>query len=287
MVTPAGWQVARSVADSTAVPEGHVVHRQARRLTKAFGGAPVEVSSPQGRFSSGAALIDGTTLLRGDAYGKHLLLAFDDDRHLHVHLGLYGKWTIASGDAPEPRGQVRVRLVADAHYADLRGPTACEVLDPDQRAALIARIGPDPIRKDADPERAWARVSRSRAPIGGLLMDQKVFAGVGNIYRAEALYRAGIDPYRPGREVSRAEFDVMWDDLVVLMRDGVRRGRIDTVREEHSPRATGRAKRRDRHGGEVYVYRREGQDCHVCGDEVVWADMAGRNLFWCPTCQAH
>ena len=116
------------------MPEGHVVHRQARRLTKAFGGAPVEVSSPQGRFSSGAALIDGTTLLRGDAYGKHLLLAFEDDRYLHVHLGLYGKWTITSGDAPEPRGQVRVRLVADAYYADLRGPTACEVLDPTHRA---------------------------------------------------------------------------------------------------------------------------------------------------------
>ncbi|MEK9810662.1 MAG: Fpg/Nei family DNA glycosylase, partial [Candidatus Nanopelagicales bacterium] len=146
---------------------------------------------------------------------------------------------------------------------------------------------PDPIRKDADPERAWRRISRSRAPIGTLLMDQSAFAGVGNIYRAEALYRAGIDPHRPGRDVSRAEFNVMWDDLVELMRDGVRRGRIDTVREEHTPRAMGRPRRRDRHGGEVYVYRREGQGCLVCGDEVAWEDMAGRNLYWCPTCQAH
>jgi endonuclease-8 len=118
-------------------------------------------------------------------------------------------------------------------------------------------------------------------------MDQSVFAGVGNIYRAEALYRAGIDPYRPGRDVSREEFMVMWADLVELMHDGVRKGRIDTVREEHSPRAMGRARRRDRHGGEVYVYRREGRECLVCGTEVVWADMAGRNLYWCPTCQAH
>ena len=88
-------------------------------------------------------------------------------------------------------------------------------------------------------------------------MDQSAFAGVGNIYRAEALYRAGIDPYRPGREVSREEFLDMWSDLVELMRDGVRRGRIDTVRDEHTPRAMGRPRRRDRHGGEVYVYRRE------------------------------
>ena len=263
-----------------------MVHRQARRLTRAFGDAPVEVSSPQGRFSSGAALIDGTRMHRGDAYGKHLLLAFDEDRSLHVHLGLYGKWTIGAGVAPEPRGQVRLRLVNDAHYADLRGPTACEVLDPDQRAALIARIGPDPIRRDADPERAWQRVTRSRAPIAGLLMDQGVFAGVGNIYRAEVLYRAGIDPFRAGRDVTRAEFDAIWGDLVVLMRDGVRRGRIDTVRAEHSPQAMGRPRRRDRHGGEVYVYRREGRDCLVCGDEVAWADLSGRNLFWCPTCQS-
>ena len=182
---------------------------------------------------------------------------------------------------------MRLRLVGETAYADLRGPTACEVLTPDQVEALAERIGPDPIRKDADPERAWQRVHRSRAPIGGLLMDQSVFAGVGNIYRAEALYRAGIDPYRPGRDVSREEFMVMWADLVELMHDGVRKGRIDTVREEHSPRAMGRARRRDRHGGEVYVYRREGRECLVCGAEVAWSDMAGRNLYWCPTCQAH
>jgi endonuclease-8 len=204
-----------------------------------------------------------------------------------VHLGLYGKWTFRKAPVLEPVGQVRLRLVGETAYADLRGPTACEVLTPDQVTVLAERIGPDPIRKDADPERAWKRVHRSRAPIGTLLMDQSVFAGVGNIYRAEALYRAGIDPYRPGRDVSREEFMVMWADLVELMLDGVRKGRIDTVREEHSPRAMGRARRRDRHGGEVYVYRREGRDCLVCGAEVAWADMAGRNLYWCPTCQAH
>ena len=274
------------MADSCAMPEGHVVHRQARRIGRTFRGVELGVSSPQGRFADGAALLDGSTIRKADALGKHLLVDFDDERTLHVHLGLYGKWQFAQGPAPEPVGQVRLRLESADAYADLRGPTACEVLTPDQVAALTARIGPDPIRKDADPERAWARVSKSRAPIGQLLMDQSVFAGVGNIYRAEALYRAGIDPYRPGREVSREEFLVMWADLVDLMRDGVRRGRIDTVREEHSPRAMGRPRRRDRHGGEVYVYRREGRECLVCGDEIAWSDMAGRNLYWCPTCQA-
>ena len=163
------------------MPEGHVVHRQARRINRAFKGQALDVSSPQGRFDAGAALLDGTTLRTADALGKHLLVDFEDDRTLHVHLGLYGKWTFGKGDAPEPRGQVRLRIEGDESYADLRGPTACEVLQPDQVAALVARIGPDPIRKDADPDRAWKRVSRSRAPIGGLLMDQSAFAGVGNI----------------------------------------------------------------------------------------------------------
>jgi DNA-formamidopyrimidine glycosylase len=268
------------------MPEGHVVHRQARRIQRAFRGRTMSVTSPQGRFDDGARLLDGSTIRRADALGKHLLVDFDDERTLHVHLGLYGKWEFGSGHAPPPVGQVRLRLVGGEGFADLRGPTVCEVLDPDAVSTLAQRIGPDPIRKDADPERAWTRVSRSRAPIGTLLMDQSVFAGVGNIYRAEALYRAGIDPYRPGCDVSRAEFDVMWDDLVVLMRDGVKRGRIDTVRDEHSPRTMGRPRRRDRHGGEVYVYRREGQHCLECHDEIAWSDMSGRNLYWCPTCQA-
>lgn len=275
------------MADSLDMPEGHVVHRQARRIGRTFTGEALSVSSPQGRFAEGAALLDGSTIRKADAIGKHLLVDFDDDRTLHVHLGLYGKWSFGKGAAPEPIGQVRLRLEGNDAYADLRGPTACEVLTPEQVTALAERIGPDPIRKDADPERAWRRISRSRAPIGGLLMDQSVFAGVGNIYRAEALYRAGMDPYRAGRDVSREEFHVMWDDLVELMRDGVRKGRIDTVREDHTPRAMGRPRRRDRHGGEVYVYRREGQPCLVCGDEIAWSDMAGRNLYWCPTCQAH
>jgi endonuclease-8 len=117
-------------------------------------------------------------------------------------------------------------------------------------------------------------------------MDQKVVAGVGNVYRAEVLFRHGIDPYRPGREITRAEWDAVWGDLVELMREGVRRNRIDTVRAEHTPEAMGRPPRVDDHGGEVYVYRRAAQPCHVCGDEIRTAGLAARNLFWCPTCQA-
>ncbi len=267
------------------MPEGNVIHHQARRLGRAFSRRVVEVDSPQGRFSEGAAQVSGRVVRKVEAHGKHLFIGFDNRLWIHVHLGLFGKWRIGRGEPPEPRGQVRMRLITDGAYAELRGPTVCEVLDEDAKRAAVRRVGPDPIRKDADPERAWQRVHRSSAPIGALLMNQDVFAGVGNIYRAEVLFRNGVSPYRTGREVSRSEFDAMWDDLVMLMSAGTKRGRIDTVRPEHLPDVMGRSPRRDRHGGEVYVYRRAGRECYLCDAEVLIADMQGRNLYWCPGCQ--
>ena len=116
-------------------------------------------------------------------------------------------------------------------------------------------------------------------------MDQTVLVGVGNVYRAELLFRHRIDPMRPGSTLRRGQFDAMWQDLVELMGYGVRTGRIDTVRPEHTPEEMGREPRRDDHGGEVYVYRRQHQACHVCGGTVRTQVLAGRNLFWCPRCQ--
>lgn len=116
-------------------------------------------------------------------------------------------------------------------------------------------------------------------------MDQKLFAGVGNIYRAETLFRLGISPFLPGKELERNQFDSIWADLVGLMAEGVVSGRIDTVSPEHTPEAMGREPRKDDHGGEVYVYRRTGQPCYLCGAEIREQVMEGRNLFWCPGCQ--
>jgi endonuclease-8 len=170
-------------------------------------------------------------------------------------------------------------------YADLRGATTCALLTGAERAAVVARQGPDPLRADAEPDLAWERIRRSRAPIGGLLMDQSVLAGVGNVYRAEVLFRHRLDPMRPGRTLRVSQWQAIWTDLVELMREGVRTGRIDTVRPKHTPEAMGRPPRRDDHGGEVYVYRRDQRPCHVCGATVRTAELQGRNLFWCPRCQ--
>jgi endonuclease VIII len=267
------------------MPEGHTLHRLADLHRRRFAGAPVAVSSPQGRFAASAALVDGRVLERTEAHGKHLFHHYGPDLVVHVHLGLYGVFSDEPLPVEEPRGQVRMRMVGPAHYADLRGATACELLTDAEAGAIHARLGEDPLRPDADPDRVWTRVSRSRAPLATLLMDQSVIAGVGNVYRAEVLFRHGLDPQLPGRALSRPCWDAVWADLVGLMREGVRSGRIDTVAPEHDPVRTGRAPRQDRHGGEVYTYRRAGLPCLVCGTPIAHVEHAARNLFWCPTCQ--
>ncbi|NYD52724.1 endonuclease-8/formamidopyrimidine-DNA glycosylase [Actinomadura luteofluorescens] len=267
------------------MPEGHTIHRLAAEHLRMFGGLAVAASSPQGRFAEGARWLDGRVLSEADAHGKHLLLGFDDDRTLHVHLGIYGKYAFGEGPASAPVGVVRLRLEGGGWYGDLRGPNTCELLEPGEVKLLRDRLGPDPLRGDADPEVAWWRVGRSRTPIAVLLMDQSVVAGPGNIYRAEVLFRQGIDPRLPGRRLGARRWAALWDDLVELMAAGVRAGRIDTVRPEHMPEAMGRAPRVDGHGGEVYVYRRAGLPCLVCGTEVATVEVASRNLFWCPGCQ--
>lgn len=267
------------------MPEGHTLHRLARLHQRRYAGAPVQVTSPQGRFSVEASTVDGQVLVAAEAYGKHLFHDYGPCGTVHVHLGLYG--TFSESESPEtaPVGQVRMRMVGRTHWTDLRGPTRCELLDEEHVDAIKARLGPDPLRRDARPELAWDRISRSKTPVAALLMDQSVLAGVGNVYRAEVLFRHGVPPRLPGRELDSALWKEIWTDLVLLMRKGVAAGQIDTVAPEHLPEVTGRAPRIDRHGGEVYVYRRTGQPCLVCGTPVAHQELGGRNLYWCPTCQ--
>ncbi len=275
------------------MPEGHTLRRLADDLTAAFAGRRVRVASPQGRFAADAEQIDGSRLHGADSAGKHLFIELDDERFVHVHLGLIGSFDVHTGvdEVPDPVGQVRLRLVsADADprgtsYADLRGAILCDLVGPARRAEVLGRLGPDPLRADADPMLAWRRISRSNRPIGDLLMDQQVVAGVGNVYRAEVLFRQRIHPLRPGGTLRVGQWRAIWADLVGLMSEGVRSGRIDTVRPEHTPVAMGRQPRKDDHGGEVYVYRRTAMPCLVCGSTVRTGELVGRNTFWCPRCQ--
>jgi endonuclease VIII len=264
------------------VPEGHTLHRLARLHQRRYGRAPVRVDSPQGRFSEGAAIVDGRVLRTSDAWGKHLFHHYVGGDVVHIHLGLYGGFTeFEVSSVPAPIGQVRMRMIGLGHGTDLRGPTVCEVIGEAEITGIVSRLGPDPLRADADPARAWARIAKSRRPIGALLMDQSVLAGVGNVYRSELLYRQRVDPFRAGMALTDGEFGSMWTDLVALMKIGVRRGKIVAVRPEDDHGAPSYGPGRPR----TYVYRRAGEPCRVCGTEVRAAELEGRNLFWCPACQ--
>ncbi|HXH79868.1 Fpg/Nei family DNA glycosylase [Nocardioides sp.] len=271
------------------MPEGHTLSRLADDLEAAFAGRLVHTGSPQGRFAADAAVVDGTRLIGADSAGKHLFIEFEHDHLVHVHLGLIGAFDVhpAVDQVPLPVGQVRLRIVTaeEDAYADLRGAIQCELIGPSRRDEVLARLGPDPLRDDADPERAWRRIKASQRSIGELLMDQQVLAGVGNVYRAEVLFRHRIHPLRPGQTLRVSQWRAMWTDLVDLMRQGVVHNRIDTVRPEHTPEAMGRPARTDDHGGEVYVYRRTTAPCLVCGAPVRTGALGGRNIFWCPRCQ--
>ena len=186
---------------------------------------------------------------------------------------------------PEPIGQVRVRLLTDDTVADLRGPTACEVLEPQQVDAAIAKLGPDPLLDDsADAEERFvATVARKPTSIALLLMDQSVVAGIGNVYRAELLFRARLNPHTPGRDVPTDVVRELWRDWARLLRIGVETGQMMTMDglEGEAYRAA-LANRADRH----WVYHRAGEPCRVCGTHIVLEVAAARKLYWCPRCQA-
>ena len=186
---------------------------------------------------------------------------------------------------PEPIGQVRVRLLTERAVADLRGPTACEVLDAAQVDAVIAKLGPDPMVDDTAEaeERFVAKVRSKPTAIALLLMDQSVVSGIGNVYRAEMLFRARQNPHTPGKLVPEDTIRALWRDWVHLLRIGVETGQMmtmDDLDEESYRKAM--AKREDRH----WVYKREGLPCRVCGTHIVLEELGGRKLYWCPKDQA-
>lgn len=276
------------------MPEGHTLHRLADAIDTAFAGTVPRVSSPQGRFADGAALLDGSELERAWAHGKLLFVDFAEARTLYVHLGLIGKWFVLPV-APEQAelgppvvGEVRLRVADERHVADLRGPMACQVVDQEEVARLVARQGPDPLQPDdgTAADTAYARVVRSGKTVAELLMDQTVLAGVGNIYRCEVLWRHRLHPLRPGRTLRRASFQLIWDDLVRLMPWGVRTGTIITLDDvlEDTAAAWARGERPEV-PREFAVYKRQGMPCLRCGAVVRHKVVAGRNLFWCGGCQ--
>ncbi|HEY0162877.1 MAG TPA: zinc finger domain-containing protein [Edaphobacter sp.] len=293
------------------MPEGNEIHRWAARHEAAFQGKVVRVDGPQGRFTD-SDVIDGRKLVRVHAVGKHLGYDFGKDRILHVHLGLQGDFTEGSGPLPDVKGALRLRMwnataikkpvvpgESKRHawyseddgtghldpeqiaWVELRGPMDCSLYTQEKWDQLLKRLGPDPLNGDS-PDRMIAKVVKSRKSIAELLMDQTLFAGVGNIFRAELLFRARLSPFHPGRDVSEETLRSIWKDAEGLMPAAMIDRRIVTTKPEDRPHSEGQALKEEAH----YVYRRSGLPCFICGTVVKKMEVAGRNLFWCPTCQA-
>lgn len=170
------------------MPEGHKTHFIAKEHAKLLVGQSLRVTSPQGRFRSDARKVTQRTLESVHAVGKHLFYGFEGDRIVHIHLGRYGKFREHVSPPPQPVGQVRMRMIGHHAAVDLNGPTTCRVIDPEQQEGVVSGLGPDPLaggRKAA----VWQKLSLSSKPIGALLLDQSIVAGVGNIFRTRCCSR--------------------------------------------------------------------------------------------------
>ncbi|MDO9354674.1 MAG: DNA-formamidopyrimidine glycosylase family protein [Solirubrobacteraceae bacterium] len=269
------------------MPEGHTIHAAARDQMRDLGGAPVAVTSPQGRSADTAAELDGLVLRRIDAHGKHLLYRFApategrvrkaDQRTLHVHLGLFGKFFRQASPPRDPTGQKRLRMVGEAWTIDLSGATICELLPPPVEAKLLARLGPDPLRRDGDPALFLAALSRRKISIAEALMDQSVVAGIGNVYRAEALHAERMHPHRAANSLSEDEGLALWVRMQAQLKQGLGDGMIVTIPD--APRTSAARRRIPRAKGKC-VYKRV--RCYTCGGPVSSEPLAGRTLWWCP-----
>lgn len=265
------------------MPEGHVTHRAARLHGKRFTGEEVQVSSPQGRFSASAEQISGLVITEIEAIGKHLFYWFGDEMCVHVHLGLFGRFRLATPPFPEPSANARLLIWTDYHELQLTGPNSCDLMPVAEVDRIKAGLGPDPIIDSAGGAQRFAYgLHRRRIPVGRAFPDQTVAAGIGNVFRSELLFLVGLNPLVPANEVSEETAERLWSVAVAELKKGERVGRIVTV----EPVDVGVDNRSQLEDDElVYVYKRDGQPCRRCDVEITKTKIDSRNIWWCPGCQ--
>lgn len=224
-----------------------------------------------------------------DDAGENSLASIGAPRRTRVHVRMSEQTKGLADEGtewpPPVVGQVRLRLMTDLTVADLRGPTACVLQTPDEMLATVAKLGPDPLVGDpAENEERFVRAVRKKPTvIALLLMDQAVVSGIGNVYRAEMLFRQRLNPHTPGREVPEDVVRALWHDWVGLLAIGVETGQMMTM-DDLTPAQyrAAMASRDDRH----WVYHRAGLPCRVCGTAIALEEIGARKLYWCPRCQA-
>ena len=265
------------------MPEGHVTHRNARIQSEVLGlGTPVAVSSPQGRFDNGSDQLDGQNLEDIEAYGKHMFYHWENGATLHIHLGLIGKFQIHTGDGPAPTYNTRLKMTGSQGTVFLVGPMICTLISPEEEDVVLAKLGPDPLRSGREGKKFAERLASNKVPVGAALLDQSIIAGIGNVFRAELLFLTGIHPNTPSSALTDNQKQAIWKQAVAELRIAENIGDIITV----NPRHVGARSRKDlnRKTG-VYVYKRDGMECRICGTEIHLEEVAKRKIWHCPTCQ--
>ncbi|GAB3909053.1 DNA-formamidopyrimidine glycosylase family protein [Microbispora bryophytorum] len=246
------------------MPEGHLVHRYADEQHEALAGRVVRATSPQGRFD--ARPYDGRVVEGVEALGKHLLYRVEDAPPIHVHLGMQGLFLRYDDPAAEPRRGTRLRLATGEAAFDLIAPARCEPMDERALAALRAATGPDPLRNDTDRTEAVRRLLAARTAVGAAVLDQSVWSGVGNAWRAELLFLTGLDP--GARDIGAEAAGRLWDAAVRYLALGRDAGQV--VSDPGAP-------------DERWVYKRE--RCRRCAAAVrIWT-LASRTAYACPADQ--
>ena len=266
------------------MPEGHTIHRMAKDHERWFKGQSVALSSPQGRFSEGADALNLSTFHSTSAHGKHLFhrytLQDGSAAYIHIHLGLFGKFRKrALKDQATVSPNCRLRIQSSTQILDLSGPTCCEVLSFDEVEHKRSQLGPDPLRSDGDVALFVQRLAKRRIPIAAALLNQKVIAGLGNIYRAELLFEHRVDPLTPACEIKESTARSLWETAVWWLALGVKTNRIITTVAKAEKGRSKKVPRRE----SLMVYGHT--HCPACHGPVETREVGSRKLYACFKCQ--
>ena len=244
------------------MPEGDALHRAARQL-QVLVGEPVAVETPHPQASVGglAERLDGRRLETVEAVGKNLLLSFEGGLVLRSHLRMRGRWQVRPLDGRERRGKPWLVLQSTSHEALLWNGPVLELT-----ARGTRRLGPDILADPPDLAAMVANLRREHAAreLGDALLDQRLVAGIGNLWKAESLWHAEVSPWRKLGDVSDEELGRVLSEAARLMRASVE---------------SGREERR--------IYRRAGRPCPRCGTPISSRGQGddNRTAYWCPGCQ--
>lgn len=217
--------------------------------------------------------------MKADAKGKHLFVQWEQNGTLHIHLGLYGRVRRYRETDREARGQIRVRFTSDEVTTDFHGPNRCELLASEAATRKQAQLGEDPLRSDSEPRKFVAKLRTTRLPIGAVLLDQSVIAGLGNIYRSEVHFLCQIHPSRPSNEITEDEAILIWKSSCELLKIGLKYNRIIIPPVGGTRKSLGRSLKNER----LQIDKKE--LCVRCSTKVESWNLAQRKVFACSTCQ--